>query len=388
MTNNKSTSLENSIHAFRDSVFESFAEVDDPRVLTGAIRHKFIHILFMTLCAVLCGANNVKEIAIYAKERSEWLRTVLKLPHGVPSYSTFWLVFAMLDPKAFHNGFSRWILYLVPLTKGGNYAIDGKALRATALKGKPNSFIHMVSLWASDQQITLGQTRVNGKSNEITAIPKLLEMIDIEGAIITIDAMGTQTKIARQIIETKGDYILALKGNQSSLCDEVENFFNQAEAIGFSGVEHESYHAVEEGHGRLEKRSIYVTEQIDWLPGRARWKGLKSVVLLISKRRVDGKTTVERRMYISSLGADAKQIAYAIRSHWGIEVCHWHLDVSFQEDSLKARTGHIAENLSLIRKMALALLKQDKVTKAGIEAKRKKAGWNPSYLLELIGVKF
>lgn len=388
MVNKKSTPSESSIHAFRDSVFESFAEVDDPRVLAQSIRHKLIHILFMTLCAVLCGANNVKEIAIYAKERSEWLSDILKLPNGVPSYSTFWLVFAMLDPKALHDGFSRWILCLVPLTKGGIYAIDGKALRGTALKGKPNSFIHMVSLWASDQQLTLGQTRVDGKSNEITAIPKLLEMIDVEGAIITIDAMGTQTKIAKQIIEAKGDYILALKGNQSSLCDEVENFFNQAKEVGFSGVEHKSYHAVEEGHGRLEKRSIYVTEQIDWLPGRARWKGLKSVVLLVSERRVDGKTSVEHHMYISSLGTDAKQIAYAIRSHWGIEVCHWHLDVSFREDLLKARTGHIAENLSLIRKMALALLKQDKKTKAGIEAKRKKAGWNPSYLIKLIGVKF
>lgn len=388
MTNNKNTPAEDSIYAFRDSIFASFAEVDDPRVLSGSIRHKFVHILFMTLCAVLCGANNMKEVALYAKERSDWLSTVLKMPNGVPSYSTFWLVFAMLNPKTFHDGFSRWILYLVPLVKGGTYAIDGKALRGTALKGKPNSFIHMVSLWASDQQITLGQTRVNGKSNEITAIPKLLEMIDIEGAIITVDAMGTQTKIAKQIVEAKGDYILALKGNQSSLYDEVENFFMQAKEIGFSGVKHTSYHGVEEGHGRLENRSIYVTEEIDWLPVRERWEGLRSVVLLVSKRKVNGKTTIEHRMYISSLGADAKQIAYAIRSHWGIEVCHWHLDVSFREDSLKARTGHIAENLSLIRKIALALLKQEKTTKAGIEAKRKKAGWNPSYLLELIGVKF
>jgi len=380
--------LNSSIDIFRDSIIESFAEVEDPRALTGSIRHKLIHILFMTLCAVLCGANNIKEIALYAKERRDWLSAVLTLPHGVPSYSTFWLVFAMLDPKAFHNGFSRWILYLTPLVKGGTYAIDGKALRGTALKGKPNSFIHMVSLWASDQQLTLGQTRVEGKSNEITAIPKLLDMIDIDGAIITIDAMGTQTKIAEQIVEANGDYILALKGNQSSLRDEVENFFEQAEEIDFEGIEHTSYHAIEEGHGRVEKRSVYATEQIDWLPGRTRWKGLQSAVLLISERRIGGKTTIERRMYISSLRANAKQIAYAIRSHWGIEVCHWLLDVSFREDSLKARAGHVAENLSLIRKMALALLKQDTTTKVGIEAKRKKAGWNPSYLLKLVGIKF
>lgn len=377
-----------SLEAFRESIFESFSDVRDPRILGAAVRHELAHIFFITLCAILCGANKLKEVAVYAKEREEWFKTMLKLPYGVPSYTTFWLTFAMLDPTEFQQGFSKWITRLVELTAGEIYAIDGKALRGTAEKGSPNSFIHMVSLWACSQQLTLGQVKVDSKSNEITAIPKLLELIDIAGTTITIDAMGTQTAIAEQIIEGGGDYVLALKGNQFSLHDEVCGYFEQAEQVEFEGIEYESYHMVEEGHGRSEKRKYYVTEDIDWIPERDRWRDLKSIILLISERSVDGKTSTEQRMYISSLPADARRIAYAIRSHWGIESCHWTLDVGFQEDTLKARAGHIAENLSMVRKMALALLKQDKKTDGGIELKRKKAGWNPDYLLSLMGIKF
>lgn len=377
-----------SFEAFRESISDSFSEIRDPRVLTTAIRHKLIDILFITLFAVLCGADKIKEIAIYAKEREEWLTRVLKLENGVPSYGTFWLTFAMLDPAEFHHGFSKWISLLVKLSAGQIYSIDGKALKGTAIKGKPNSFIHTVSLWASSQQITLGQVKVDNKSNEITAIPKLLEIIDITGTTITIDAMGTQTTIVEKIIEGGADYVLALKGNQSSLHDEVCNYFRQAEQIEFEGVDHQKYHMIEEGHGRLEKRTFFVTEDIDWLPEHDRWKNLKSIVLLNSERTINGTTSTERRMYISSLPADARRIAYAIRSHWGIESCHWTLDVGFREDTLKARAGNISENLSLIRKMALALLKQDKQTKGGIELKRKKASWNPDYLLSIMGVKF
>lgn len=377
-----------SIEEFRDSILESFSEVHDPRILSSAIRHELVHIFFITLCAILCGANKLKEIAVYAKDREEWLSTVLKLQHGVPSYSTFWLTFAMLDPAEFHQGFVKWVDRLVEVTAGEVYSIDGKALRGTALEGKPNSFIHMVSLWACSQQLTLGQVKVDSKSNEITAIPKLLKIIDIAGTTITIDAMGTQTAIANQIIEGGADYVLALKGNQSQIHDEVCNFFEQAERVNFEGVNHQVYHTVEEGHGRYEKRTFFVTEDIDWLPDRGRWRGLRSIILLISERTVNGKTSIDRHMYISSLLANARRIAYAIRSHWGIESCHWTLDVAFQEDLLKARTGHIPENLSLIRKMALALLKQDKKTDGGIELKRKKASWNPDYLLSLVGIKF
>lgn len=377
-----------SIKVFRDSILESFSGVQDPRFLTNSIRYELGNVLFITLCAVLCGADKMKEVATYAKGREKWFQTFLHLPNGVPSYTTFWTVFAMLDPKEFQQGFLKWINHLRDTIPGEVLAIDGKALRGTVRKGEPNSFIHIVSIWACDQQLTLGQVKVDGKSNEITAIPKLLKMIDIAGTVITIDAMGTQTAIAEQIIDLGADYVLALKGNQSLMHDELRNFFEQAELVGFDGMDHQAFHMVEEGHGRLEKRTVFVTGDIQWLPNRSRWKGLTSIILLVSERTVDGKTSVERRLYISSLPPDARRIAYAIRTHWGIESCHWTLDIAFQEDTLKARAGHIAENLSLIRKVAVGLLKQDTTTDGGVELKRKKAGWEPDYLLSLIGVKF
>lgn len=387
-TSNKEPSDE-SIKAFRDSVFENFSEVSDPRRRGKRIRHELLNIFFITLCAILCGANQLKEIATYAKSRQKWLESILKLPYGVPCYSTFWLVFALLNPEKFQQGFVKWVSSLTTFTKGRVLAIDGKALRGTAVTGEPNSFIHMVSLWACDEALTLGQVKVDDKSNEITAIPKLLEMFDIEGAIITIDAMGTQGAIAKQIIKGKGDYVLALKGNQSKTHDEVTNFFEQAEAIEFVGVEHSVYHIIEEGHGRSEKRTLFVTEDIEWLPSRGKWEGLRSIVLLISERTIGSTISIERRMYLSSLPADPRRIAYAIRSHWGIENgCHWVLDVSFREDMLRARGGHIAENLSVAHRVALNLLKQDKKTDGGVEIKRKKAAWEPDYLLELLGIKF
>lgn len=376
------------LEEFRESIFYAFADVPDPRALMGAVQHKLIDILFITLCAVLCGADKVKEVAVYAEERETWLTNLLKLQNGVPCYTTFWWVFVMLDPEEFHNGFSKWVSMLVKQGENEVYAIDGKALRGTVVKGQANSFIHTVSLWACSQQLTLGQVRVKDKSNEITAIPKLLGMMDINGATITIDAMGTQTAIAAQIVDGGGEYVLALKGNQSSLHDEVSNYFVQAQQVEFEGVDHQAYHMTEEGHGRLEKRSFFVTEDIDWLPDHDRWKKLKTIILLKTERTINGTMSIEQRMYISSLPADARRVAYAIRSHWGIESCHWILDVAFREDTLKARVGHIGENLSFIRKMALILLRQDKQTKGGIELKRKKASWNPDYLLTLMSVNF
>lgn len=379
---------QNSIEVFRDSIFESFSEVHDPRVLSSSIRHNLGNILFITLCAVLCGANNLKEVATYAKSRKKWLSTVLDLTNGVPSYLTFWWVFVMLNPVEFHEGFQKWITYLMENIDNEVYAIDGKALRGTAVKGEANSFVHMVSAWACSQQLTLGQVKVNGKSNEITAIPKLLNILDISGATITIDAMGAQTKIANQIINGGGDYIIALKGNQSNFHDEVSNFFEQAKQVNFEGVAHETYQMVNNGHGRVEKRTIYVTEDIDWLPQRDDWTGLKSIILLVSECNVNGKSSTEHHHYFSSRPANASQIAHSIRSHWGIESCHWILDVAFKEDSLKARAGHIAENLSLIRKIGMALLRKDTQTTGGVELRRKQAGWDPDYLLYLLGIKF
>jgi len=374
-----------SVDAFKESIFSNFADVNDPRKRTARVTHTLSNVLFMTLCAVLCGANNTKEIVLYAKSRHKWLESVLDIPHGIPCYNTFWWVLMLLDPKEFNEGFVRWASSLAAITHGQVLAIDGKALRGTARKGDPNSFVHMVSLWAAEQGLTLAQVRVDDKSNEITAIPKLLSMLDISGSIVTIDAMGTQTAIAELIHNAGADYVLALKGNQSQTHGEVINFFEQAEQVNFEGIDHEVYHTIEEGHGRYERRTVYITEEIDWLPQKPKWAGLRSLGLVVSERTVDGKTSIERRHYLSTLGTDARKLAYSIRSHWGIEnACHWVLDVAFKEDAQTARAGHIAENLAVVRRMALNLLKQDRKTDGGIELKRKQAGWDPDYLLRLL----
>jgi predicted transposase YbfD/YdcC len=270
-----------------------------------------------------------------------------------------------------------------------NVSIDGKAQRGTAKKGEPHSFVHIVSAWATTHNLTLGQLKVDGKSNEITAIPQLLDMIDVEGATITIDAMGCQTAIAEKIVDKGGDYVLALKGNQGHLSDEVENYFSQAEKIDFEGVECDAVGSKNCAHGRIEQREIYTTEDIDWLQKKEDWKNLKSLIMVKSERVMPGQSpSIERRYYISSLSADASRVADTIRGHWGIEnKVHWILDVAFREDDQNANVGNIAENMSMIRRLSLNLLKQEKTAKCGIQIKRQMAGWDNDYLLKVVGVK-
>jgi predicted transposase YbfD/YdcC len=243
--------------------------------------------------------------------------------------------------------------------------------------------------WAANNRLTLGQLKVDGKSNEITAIPKLLDIIDVEGTIVTIDAMGCQTEIATKIIDKGANYILALKGNQGLLSDEIENYFNQAEIVNYEEIKVDAIGSKSCGHGRIEKREIYATDEIEWLPQKSKWKNLKSIVMIISERTCEGKTTIEKRYYISSLPANALKIGNAVRKHWGIEnEAHWVLDVAFREDELKANAGNISENTSLLRRIALNMLRQEKSAKCGIEIKRQAAGWDNAYLLKIIGVKF
>jgi len=373
-------------NAFRQSLKESFGELEDYR-RKGSVDHLLIDILFITICAVISGANNLKAVAVYAQRKRSWLTQALGISE-VPSYTTFWTVFVLLDPSSLEKCFIQWVQSKLKLTADGIVSIDGKAQRGTAKKASPHSFVHIVSAWAATHHLTLGQLKVDGKSNEITAIPKLLDVLDVEGTIMTIDAMGCQTEIADKIVLKGADYVLALKGNQQSLTDEVENYFNQAEAIDFEGVEWDAIGSKEAGHGRVEKREIYVTEDIGWLPQKENWKNLKSIVMVKSERLLPGQTpSIEKRYYISSLPACALKIANAIRKHWGIEQTHWILDVAFREDEQNADAGNIAENMSLIRRVALNMLKQEKSAKCGIEIKRQAAGWDNEYLLKVIGVK-
>ena len=293
-----------------------------------------------------------------------------------------------LKPEALQGCFLSWMKDMSKVRKGKVIAIDGKAQRGTANPEKPNSFVHIVSAWSSHNQLTLGQVKVEGKSNEITAIPKLLKMIDVKGSIVTIDAMGCQKDIAAEIRAQGADYVLALKGNQGSLYDEIENLFVQMKPNGQEGLDYDKYEEHEKHHGREEHRIVYATDELDFLPQKDAWKDLQSVVCVCSERTIKGKTSLEDRYYISSLPSSAQELASHIRSHWGIENCaHWTLDVAFREDEQRAKAGHIPENLSLLRRISLNCLKQDKSVKAGIEIKRQKAGWDNDYLLSLLNVK-
>lgn len=376
-------------NALKGSLQEHFGDLDDYR-RQGSISHRLMDILFITICAVISGANNLKSVALYAIRKREWLIQVLDLPDGIPSYTTFWTVFALLDPSALEKSFVHWVRSRVSLKGGDVISIDGKAQRGTGKRGQPHSFVHIVSAWAVANHLTLGQLKVDGKSNEITAIPQLLEVLEIEGTIVTIDAMGCQTDIAEKIVEKNADYVLALKGNQGAMVDEVENYFAQAEAVNFEGILCDAVGSKDTGHGRVEKREVYVIEELDWLPQKDDWKKLKSIVMVVSERILpDQPPSIEKRYYLSSLPACALNIARAIRSHWGIEnQAHWILDVALREDEQKANAGNIAENMSLMRRMALNLLKQEKSAKCGIELKRQAAGWDNEYLLKVIGVKF
>lgn len=381
----ESTSLEQA-RIFHKSIEEHFSQVKDYR-RKRAIRHRLSHILFIAICGITSGCNNLKAVIEYAQTKKTWLQSVLNFTDGIPSYPTFWLFFALLNPETLSRCFTEWVESMVQLSKGRLIALDGKAQRGTSSPNSANSFIHIVSAWTSENGLTLGQQKVDDKSNEITAIPKILDIIDVKDSIVTIDAMGTQKTIATKIINNGGDYILALKGNHSILHDEVINFFDQVLEYGEEGTEYHKYEERNMGHGRAEVRRIFSTENIDFLKNRAKWKGLKSIACVEAIRRIKGKTSQERRYYISSLMATPKDFAGWIRSHWGIESTHWILDVAFREDAQRAKAAHLPENLSLLRRISLNFLRQDKTVKAGIEIKRQKAGWDNEYLLRVLGVK-
>ena len=363
-------------------VEEHFAVVEDYR-RSASTSHILSHIIYITLCASIAGANNLKAVAEYAKDMEDWFVTILSLRDGTPSYGTFWLVFKHLDPNQLSSCFVNWVQSITNRCKGRGIAIDGKAQRGTAESEDPNSFVHIVSAWAAEAGLTLGQLKVDGKSNEITAIPKLLELIDVKDAVVTIDAMGTQKEIAKTLVSKGADYILALKGNQSLLQAEVVNFAIQAMEHGEQGVDFSMFEQKNEGHGRMECRRIYATADIDFLEEfKKGWEGLKSIVWIESERTRKGEKTSEMRYYISTLSADPEALGRHIRSHWGIEnKVHWLLDVAFREDEQKARAGHIPENMPLIRRIALNLLSKEKTAKVGIELKRQKANRRTDYLL-------
>jgi len=363
------------------SIIEHFSSIPDPRI-DRRKRHKLSDIFFVTLCASICSANDWVAVELFGKAKEEWFTELLGLENGIPSHDTFGNVFAAIDTQLFSECFSRWVADLTELSGENIIAIDGKCLRRSMDKASNKAAIYMVSAWATENQLVLGQQKVDEKSNEITAIPKLLLQLDIAGAVITMDAMGCQTAVATQIIEQKADYMLSLKGNQGNLHKDVKLFFeseNTCPAVGY-----ESYDV---GHGRIETRTVRASSDIEWLKEQhPKWAGLKSIIAVTAKRECNDKITEETRYFISSLDAtNPKYLGHAVRAHWGIENnLHWVLDYAFDEDSQRTRMGNSAANMSIIRHISLNLLKSESTAKVGIKNRRLKAGWDNEYLLKVL----
>ena len=372
------------LEEFRSKLNDCLSELEDPRVLDNQT-HRFDSMIGSILCAVIAGANGISDIHHYATSKGDWLGEWLDLSSGVPSYMSFWWLLVRMDPAQSEQLFRNWLKTLKPAELKEVIAVDGKRVRGASRKG-PGSVLHMVSAWSSARGLVLGQLKTKEKSNEIIAIPELIGSLDIIGAVITSDAMGCQKTIVERIVDQGGDYAIGLKGNQQSIRDEVANYFEQAQAAKFEGVPVSHHKSSSKGHGRLEERNVYVTNDIDWLPMKDEWKGLHSIVMIDSKRTVNGKTSSETRYYITSLEPNPEMLGIVIRAHWGIEnKVHWVLDVTFREDLSQISTGNAAENLSILRRLSLNILRLDSDKKTSLRAKRKKAGWDNTYLVQLLG---
>jgi len=371
---------------FSLSLFDSLGQVPDPRRERTRL-HQLVDILVIAVCATLCAAETWEEIAEFGQAKESWFKKFLALPNGIPSHDTFRRVFLRLNPRKFQESFLVWVRSVAQLSAGEVVSLDGKQVRgARTADGKEG--LRMVSAWASEQRLVLGQLKTAEKSNEITAIPLLLELLELKGCIVTIDAMGCQTAVAGQIISQEADYVLSLKGNQGRLHEEVAEYFAWARRSNFQDLEYDYCATLEKDHGRIEGRRCWVTEDTGWFTEHAEWAGLRSFIMVEAEREVVGHAaSVERRYFISSLPADAQQALRAVRGHWQVEnSLHWVLDVAFHEDACRTRTGHAPENLATLRHIAVNLLKQERSCKLGIKSKRLKAGWNESYMLKVLNI--
>lgn len=366
------------------AIVEHFKNIEDPRIDRGKL-HNLMDIIAIAICAVICGADTWEDIELFGEAKHEWLKQFLELPNGIPSHDTFGRVFSIISPVEFQRSFLNWIKAISESIEREVVAIDGKTSRRSYDRGKGKGAIHMVSAWATANRVVLGQVKTEDKSNEITAIPELLDILALKGCIVTIDAMGCQKTISAGIIEKEADYVLALKGNQGTLHEDIKLFFEDAKETGFKGIRHDFHETIDGDHGRIETRRYYTISDIEWLEGKADWKGLKSIGMVESEREIGEKVTKEIRYYISSLPGNAKQFGDAVRRHWGIEnSLHWVLDVAFREDECRIRKGYAAENFAVLRHIALNLVRQEKSIKRGVKGKRLKAGWDNDYLGKIL----
>ena len=370
-------------HALLNSVTDHFADLDDPRRETGNRRHEFGDILMIALCAVIGGANHWTRVERFGRAKEGWFRTFLSLPNGIPSHDTFSDVFAKLDPEQFETCFVEWVSAMASRLPEDVVAVDGKAMRRSHDRAAGREVSHLVSAWSTANALVLGQRGCEEKSNEITAIPALLGLLELEGALVTIDAMGCQRRIAERIVEKGADYLLAVKENQPGLCERIGGAFLDTDRERFAARFEDYAEQSNTGHGRLERRRCWVSGDealIESFSGD--WAGLASVVVIESERTLgEGPTTLDRHWFISSRQGTAESFLGAKRAHWQVENgLHWVLDVAFREDESRVRKGDGAQNLSVLRRMALNLLKRETTDKGGVEAKRCRAGWDEQYM--------
>lgn len=359
-----------------------FEEITDKRQ-ECKIKHNLLEVIVLTICAVIAECEAWYQIEEYCEEKKEWFRTKLglKLEKGIPSHDTFERIFAMIEPKEFEKCFTLWIKAVNQLTKNETISIDGKTIRASRTTNK--KAIHMVSAWANSSKIVLGQLKTEEKSNEITAIPTLLDLLEIKGCIVTIDAMGCQKDISAKIVEKEADYILGLKGNQSSLHNDVKLYFEEALKNRRLYPEIDDTTTKEKGHGRIEKRIYYLTSEIEWLSQKSDWTGLNSIGMVHSIVEEKGIVRTENRYFITSL-TNIDTFAKSVREHWGIEnSLHWVLDVGFNEDNCRMRKDNSGENFAVVRHIALNLLKQDN-SKLSMKAKRHKCAYSDNFLYKIL----
>ena len=370
-----------------EAIEEHFSKVNDPR-RDRTKEHKLIDIIVIAICAVICGAEGWVDIENFGNSKLSWLKTFLELPNGIPSHDTFGRVFSLIDAQQFQLSFYEWVLSVNEIIQGQIINIDGKRLRGSGDERLGKRAIYMVSAWAEENEIVLGQRKVDEKSNEITAIPELLKMLALSGCLMTMDAIGTQTEIAKTIIEAKADYVLSVKENQGHLYEDISVLFAVDQAQNFKYASFEHAKTINKGHGRIDIRECWSTsnpEYLNLIRNRQNWIGLKSITMVICTRIIDGKETRRVRFYISSLPSNADRLLHAVRRHWAIEnELHWVLDVALNEDHSRVRKDQAPENLAVLRHIALNLLKQEKTAKGGIHAKQLQAAWKEDYLLKVL----
>lgn len=378
------------IKAIQQSLVKHFTDIKDPRV-ERTKKHQLPDILVIAILAIIGGAQGWEEIENYGISKQKWLKEFLELPNGIPSDDTFRRLFEFIDPEALHRCFLRWIETLVNDMGGEIVPIDGKTIRGSYDRTQGKSALHVISAWASEQRLVLAQMKVEDKSNEITAIPALLDLLDITGAIVTIDAMGTQIEIAKKIIDKKADYVLALKANHPTLYHQVKEWFDLAQAHNFQGIDASYEQRIEKGHHRTEIRQVWSVpvSALGQLYQPRLWAGLRSVVMVVRVRHLWNKTTREVQFYLTSLDSDAQPIGRAIRKHWGIEnQAHWTLDCTFAEDACRIRSFHSPRNFALLRRIALNALNREQSYKRSLRQKSKRAAMDNDYMIQVLSSCF